>query len=81
MGDRVGYRRVLTVMALAAARTISPLIGALLVALFGLHSVFMVAALLLLLMAFIVSHRLPDPRATPTKACAPAGESLPTAAK
>jgi DHA1 family multidrug resistance protein-like MFS transporter len=51
---------------MAAARTISPLLGAVLAGVFGLHSLFLVAAALLLGMAFIAGRWLPDP--TPSTA-------------
>jgi DHA1 family multidrug resistance protein-like MFS transporter len=50
---------------MAAARTISPLLGAVMADVFGLHSLFVVAAALLLGMAIIAGRWLPNP-APPT---------------
>lgn len=54
---------------MAAARTISPLLGAFLIGLAGIPSLFAVATLLLLSMAFIAERRLPDPIPDPAPPC------------
>ena len=50
---------------MAAARVISPLVGAVMADVFGLGSLFVVTAALLLLMATLAGRWLPDPHAVP----------------